>query len=104
MAVSEEDHDKMMIPLMVSKSMHMELKLYSVKIGKPMKDILRPISLKLEQELLSMVADIKEMERQAELRRMKEEEDQRVAAENPMKVLGHEVDATGPELEPPIPN
>jgi len=85
---NKEDPDTMQVPLFLPKNIHMELKLYSVKTGSTMKDVLKPISDMLEQEVLKLVANIKEMERVAEEKRRKEQEDQRIAAEHPLEVPG----------------
>lgn len=89
---NKEDPDTMLVPLYLPKNIHMELKLYCVKVGKPMKEILKPISDMLEQEVLKLVANIKEMERIADEKRRKEEEDQRLASEHPLEVSGQQIE------------
>lgn len=98
MASTQDDSGKMVIPLMVDKQVHMTIKLYCVETGITMKEFFEPYSKSLENQLLERVAEINTMRQQAELKRQKDLEDQRIASEHPLQVPGHQ------QVEEPITN
>lgn len=88
----QEDPDKVMIALMINKQVHMTIKLYCVKTGITMKEFFEPYSQEFEKQLLAKAAEITEMERQAEVQRLKEIEEQKIAAEHPLEVPGQQLE------------
>jgi regulator of PEP synthase PpsR (kinase-PPPase family) len=88
----QDDSDKMVVPLMIDKQVHMTIKLYCVKTGITMKEFFQPYSEQLEKQLLVRASEITEMERHAETQRQKELEDQRLASEHPLEVPGIQIE------------
>ena len=92
MASTKDDSDKMVVPLLVDKQVHMTIKLYCVKTGTTMKDFFKPYSDWLESQLLVKAAEITEMERQAEVQRLKQLEEQKIVEEHPLEVPGQQLE------------
>lgn len=91
------------IPLFVDDAVHREIIVYATETGQTMQDVVKPAFDDCLQSILKIVAQIKEMKKQAYLKALKEEEERKLVEENPMPVSGHVEDPIGNiELEQPI--
>ena len=83
---------KKMIPFYFDEAIYRTIKVYSALTDQSMQQVLQPIADEIEQSLIKLCGQINEMNRQAELERQRKEEEQRIVAEHPLQVPGHEVD------------
>src|SRR5690349_12708286 len=83
---------KKFVPLYMDKALNQEIMVYAAETGTTIQDVVKPVTDEAIQSILRLVADIKEMRKQAYIKQLQEEEAQRIAAENPLQVTGHEVE------------
>jgi len=83
---------KRMIPVHIDESIYREIKVYCAETDQYFQDTIKAEVAEFEQNLLKLVTIIKDMKRKAEQERLRQEEVQRISTENPMPVIGHEVE------------
>lgn len=83
---------KKLIPMFVEESIYREIKVYAAETDKTIQEIVRPLTHEFEQSALRLVTEIREMKKKAEEKRLQDEENAKISAENPLKVPGHVVD------------
>src|SRR5690348_9591277 len=81
---------KKYIPLYLEDNIHTQIHVYAVETHKTIQEVVKPIMEQGRQAILQMLSDISEMKRNAELERIRQEEEQKIIDSNPLKVLGHE--------------
>ena len=80
------------IPIFLDEVAHRQIRLYSVETGQSMAQVCKPLIDQFKEGSLALLAQIREMKEKAEQERLRQEEAQRIANENPMPVIGHEVE------------
>lgn len=83
---------KKLIPVYVTEAVYREIKVYAAQTDKTIQEVCKIPSEAFEQEAIKLVFQLKEMKKRAEEERIKQEEIQRLADENPLIVPGHEVE------------
>ena len=83
---------KRMIPIHIDESIYREIKVYAAETDQTFQEIIKGEVQTFEQSLLKIVSEIKEMRSKALQEKLRIEEEQRIAAEHPMPVPGHEVE------------
>lgn len=87
---------KKIIPMIIDESIYREIKVYAAETDKTIQEVVKPLTIEFEQAALRLATEIRQLKREAELERLKQTEDQKIADEHPMVVSG--VPATN-ELE-----
>ena len=94
---------KRMIPIYIDESVHREIRVYAAQIDQTIQQTIKTLSDEFEQSAIRLVAQIREMNRQADAKRQKELEEQQISLQNPLKVEGTSVEPiTNIVLEEPI--
>lgn len=90
------------IPIYIDESVYRVFKIYSAETDQSIQDIVKPLLEEFRKGALILATEIQKMREKVAIERAKLEEEQRLATENPLQVLGHEVNPLGSELEQPI--
>ena len=93
---------KRMIPMYVNESVYREIKIYAAKTDQTIQVIVAGLSAEFEQSAIKLVTQIREMDRQADIERFRQEEESKLAAEHPLQVSGKTEDPIGQILEPQL--
>lgn len=91
---------KRMIPIYIDEAIYRLVKVYAAETDQSFQQVIKVESESFEQSLLKLADTLREMRRQAEEKRQRQEEEQRIVAEHPLQVPGHEVNPI--ENEPTI--
>lgn len=83
---------KRMIPMYIDEAIYREVKVYAAETDQTFQQVIKTEAEAFEQSLLKVVTTIKQMRAKAEVDRQRQEEAQRISAENPLEVPGHEVE------------
>lgn len=73
----------------LDNSIHRTLKVYSAETGQHMKDLVKGPTEVFEQAVIKIASEIEAMRMEALKKKLKDEEDSRLAAEHPLIVSGH---------------
>jgi len=82
----------------VDEPVHRAIKVYAAETDQDMYDVIKPFTDKFVQSVLELVAQLQELKRQAETKRLQEEEAARLALENPLKVTGNPAEEVVSEI------
>ena len=87
--------NKKYVPLYFDDVIHRELAVYAKKTGQTIQQVVKAQTDACVQEIIKLVGQIKEMEKEAFLKQIREEEAQRIASEHPIQVSGKTEDPIG---------
>lgn len=86
---------KKYVPLYFDDAIHRELAVYAKKTGQTIQQVVKAQTDACIQEIIKLVGQIKQMEKEAFLKQIQDEEAQKMASEYPLQVSGKAEDPIG---------
>lgn len=95
-----QDKGKMQQIFYFDKTMLKKLKAYALETDTPFHKFIDYELIQFEQMLIDKCAEIDKIRMKTYEAMIKAQEEQKIAEEHPLKVVGHEVNPIGNEIEP----